>query len=313
MKKLYVALISIALCASLTSCSTEDNKGTAENQLTYTYEDQSVTLKQPPKKVVTLSAPLLNMAYAVGGNSIARPATSSPIPEEAKSLPIIGQVAHVNMETLIGLQPDFILGEKKQNGKIESLLQSNNLPYFLINYDGINDNVPLMEFLGKIYGTEKKAAEVITTYKEGVDTAVKRAEKYPPAKVIVLRATGKAVTAETPKSICASMTEILHMHNVISDHKDMDVSLKTVPYSLEQLSADDPEIIFVVTMAKPENADEVNKKMDEQMRSNPAWGNVKAVKDGHVYFLPMDLFLMNPGTRTPEALEKLLDLAYGKE
>lgn len=117
-----------------------------------------------------------------------------------------------------------------------------------------------MEFLGKIYGTEDQASKVIKIYQEGIDAAIKRGEQYKPAKVIVLRATGKSVTAETPRSICASMTELLKMHNVISDHKDIDFNLKTVPYSLEQLSADDPEIIFVVTMSKPENIDEVNKK-----------------------------------------------------
>ena len=312
MKKIGLALIGLALCFSLASCSYGGKQTDEKNNLTYTYEDQSITLKAPPKKVLTLSAPLLNMAYAVGGTSIGRPATSSDIPEEAKSLPIIGQVAHINVETLIGLQPDFILGEKKQNGKLESLLQSNKLSYLLINYDGINDNVPLMEFLGKIYGTEDQASKVIKIYQNGIDAAIKRGEQYKPAKVIVLRATGKSVTAETPRSICASMTELLKMHNVISDHKDIDFNLKTVPYSLEQLSADDPEIIFVVTMSKPENMDEVNKKMDEQMRNNPAWKNISAVKNERVYYLPMNLFLMNPGVHTPDALNKLLDLAYEK-
>ena len=122
MKKIGLALIGLALCFSLASCSYGGKQTDEKNNLTYTYEDQSITLKAPPKKVLTLSAPLLNMAYAVGGTSIGRPATSSDIPEEAKSLPIIGQVAHINVETLIGLQPDFILGEKKQNGKLESLL-----------------------------------------------------------------------------------------------------------------------------------------------------------------------------------------------
>ena len=46
------------------------------------------------------------------------------------------------------------------------------------------------------------------------------------------------------------------------------------------------------------------------MRSNPAWNHLKAVENHKVFFLPSDLFLLNPGVRTPEAMEKLYDLAY---
>ena len=58
--------------------------------------------------------------------------------------------------------------------------------------------------------------------------------------------------------------------------------------------------------------DEINKSLDDSMRNNPAWAHLKAVQENHVYFLEPNLFLMNPGIKTPEALEKLYQLAYGK-
>ena len=265
-------------------------------------------MKAAPKRVVELSAPLINMAYAVGGTSVARPETSSPIPEEAKSLPTLGHVQNINMETLVGMKPDLVLGEKNQNSKLESLLKSNKIPYLLIQYDGINDNVPLLKFMGQIYDQQAKADNVVKTYEEGVKAVEDKAAAKTPAKVAVLRATGKDVTAETPKSICASMVEMLKMDNVITSHKDIKLDSKTVPYSLEQLSADDPDTIFIVTMGRQ---DEINKKLDESMRNNPSWAHLKAVQNKHVYFLEPDLFLMNPGIRTPEAMEKLYKLAYG--
>ena len=280
------------------------------------------------------------MAYAVGGTSIARPETTSPIPEEAKSLPTIGHVQNINMESLVGMKPDLVIGEKTQNSKLESLLKSSQIPYVLIQYDGIHDNVPLLKFMGELYGKTDKAKEVIDAYEKGVKAVMdKAAAEKTPAKVAVLRATGKSVTAETPKSqlsatkqplppirsvppmagrllptitvgsICASMVDMLKMNNVITAHKDLKLDSKTVPYSLEQLSADDPDVIFIVTMGKQ---DEINKSLDESMRNNPAWAHLKAVQENHVYFLEPNLFLMNPGIKTPEALEKLYQLAYGK-
>lgn len=308
MKKVLAAIAAAALCLSLSACGSSQTAGSA-NGLNYTYKDQTITVKAAPQRIVELSAPLLNMAYAVGGTSIARPETTSPIPEEAKSLPTLGHVQNINMETLVGMKPDLVLGEKNQNFKLESLLKSNKIPYVLIQYDGINDNVPLLKFMGQLYNKQDQAEKVIKTYEDGVKAVEDKAAAKTPAKVAVLRATGKDVTAETPKSICASMVEMLKMDNVITNHKDLKLDSKTVPYSLEQLSADDPDTIFIVTMGKQ---DEINKKLDESMRNNPSWAHLKAVQNNHVYFLEPDLFLMNPGVKTPQAMEKLYELAYGE-
>lgn len=307
MKKFYALLLCAVLCVATAGCSQSNEKSSSVSNITYSYKEQQITLPMPPKKIITLSTPLLNMAYAVGGNSIARPTTSNPIPDEAKNLPELGQVSHINMETLVGLKPDLVLGEKGQNTKFESLLQSNNIPYLLINYDGINDNVPLMKLLGEIFNKSENADKIIKNYEDGVEKAINESLQFTPVRVAVLRATGKDVTAETPKAICASMIEQLHMNNVLLNHKDVTLDTKTVPYSLEQLSADNPEIIFIVTMGKSKD---ISKKMDEQMRNNPAWSSLDAVKNNRVYFLPSDLFLLNPGIKTPEAMNKLLDLAY---
>lgn len=307
MKKFYAICLCAMLCITATGCSHFSGNSASGSNVTYSYKNEQITLPASPKKVITLSTPLLNMTYAIGGSSIARPTTSNPIPEAAKELPELGQVSHINMETLVGLKPDLVLGEKGQNTKFESLLQSNKIPYLLINYDGINDNVPLLKLLGQIFNKKENADKIIKEYEDGVSKAKKESSQFPPARVAVLRATGKSVTAETPKAICASMVEQLHMENVLLNHKDVTLDTKTVPYSLEQLSSDNPEIIFVVTMGKDKD---ISQKMDEQMRDNPAWSNLDAVKNGRVYFLPSDLFLLNPGIRTPEAMNKLLDLAY---
>lgn len=305
MKSLSKLFAACALCLALSGCG--GGPAPADAGKTFTYKNQSVTLQAQPRRVTTLTTPLLNMAYAVGGTSIARPTTRTPIPEAAEALPELGQTQHIDMEKLVSLSPDFVIGETSQNKKLEPLLQSSRIPYLLVNYDGIQDNVPLMKFLGSIYGTEQQAEAVCADYEQRMNAAKEKAARHTPARIAVLRATGRDVTAETPAAICASMAAYLGMDNVITSHGDLPLSDKTVPYSLEQLAADDPDILFIVTMGR---AEAINQKLDQDMRSNPAWSHLKAVREGRVYFLPYDLFLLNPGVRTPDALEELCRLAY---
>ncbi len=124
----------------------------------------------------------------------------------------------------------------------------------------------------------------------------------------MLRATGKGVTAETDEAVTASMVKELGMTNVVASHLEGTTKDKTVPYSLETLTADNPDIIFVVTMGKEE---EITKAMKQAMTDNPAWANLKAVQNNRVIYLPSKLFLLNPGLQTPEAMARLVKEAYG--
>lgn len=295
---------ALLLCAALTACGADK---AAPSGWTLTYKDQSVTVSSQPRRVAVLTTPLLNMSCAAGGLPIARPTTGSPIPAEAEALPELGQAQHINMETLLSLSPDFVLGEVSQNRKLEPLLTGSGIPCLLVNYDGIDDNVPLMRLLGRLYDTEPQAEAAIASYEEKLRAAEAEGASHAPARIAVLRATGKDVTAETASAICASMAAKLHMRNVVTEGKSLPASAKTVPYSLEQLAADDPDIIFIVTMGRQQ---EIAAVLDQTLRGNPAWSGLSAVRTGRVYFLPQELFLLNPGMRTPEAMEQLLRLAY---
>lgn len=305
MKSLYSFFTACLLSLALAGCAA--SPAVTEGEKALTYKGETVTVPAKPQRIAVLTTPLLNMVYAVGGTVIARPVTETPIPDEAQNVTSLGTPQHIDMEKLVSLSPDFVIGGKSQNGKLEPLLQSNRIPYLLVDYDGIHDNVPLLQFLGTLCGKEAEAEAVCADYEKRMRAAKEAAAAHTPARIAILRATGRDVTAETPTAICASMAEYLGMDNVLTSHGTLSFQTKTVPYSLEQLSADDPDILFIVTMG---NADAINQKLDQSMRNNPAWAHLSAVANDRVYFLPSDLFLLNPGIRTPDALEMLSSLAY---
>ena len=300
-----IALVMIVLALAGCGKSTSSSSATTKE---LTYNGQTYTVPKDPQKIAVLSNSVLSMLYAVDGKAISRVSTTDALPPEIEALPVLGQTANINMEQLLGLNPDLVLGLENQHKKYESQLQSSKIPTVLINYDGIKDNVPLIKFLGALTNHEDKATALANTYESNVNKVKDAVKAQQPARVAVLRATGKGVTAETDAAITASMVKDLGMTNVVSTHLDKATTDKTVPYSLETLAADDPDIIFVVTMGKEE---EITKAMKKSMTDNPAWANLKAVQNNRVVYLPSKLFLLNPGLQTPEAMARLVKEAYG--
>lgn len=308
MKKLLlgsIALVMIVLALAGCGKSTSSSSATTKE---LTFNGQTYTVPKDPQKIAVLSNSVLSMLYAVDGKAISRVNTTDSLPPEIEALPALGQTANINMEQLLGLNPDLVLGLENQHKKYEAQLQSSKIPTVLINYDGIKDNVPLLTFLGELTNHQDKAKTVIATYENNIAKVKDAVKGQQPARVAVLRATGKGVTAETDTSITASMVKELGMTNVVTSHLDKTTTDKTVPYSLETLAADNPDIIFVVTMGKEE---EITKAMKKAMTDNPAWANLKAVQNNRVVYLPSKLFLLNPGLQTPEAMARLVKEAYG--
>ena len=52
---------------------------------------------------------------------------------------------------------------------------------------------------------------------------------------------------------------------------------------METLVEQNPEIIFITSMGKPE---EIENRLRTDFKNNPAWNSLPAVKAGRVYVLP---------------------------
>ena len=80
-----------------------------------------------------------------------------------------------------------------------------------------------------------------------------------------------------------------------------------MPLSLEFLTAQNPDILFVMSMGK---ADQIEARLQEDLAANPAWSSLKAVQTGRVYILPENLFLLSPGVHYPDAAAYMAEKAF---
>ncbi len=309
MKRMTTMLALFLSCMLLLVGCSKSLGGTQSSTKTITYQGKEYTVPNNPERTAVLANSVAYMLYELGVIPSARTLSTDKLPEALEKVPVIGQTTNVNIEALISNKPNFVIGISPTSDKYKDALTNNKIPYMIISYDGINDNVPLLETLGKIYNKEDKANAAIKAYQEKIQKIKDSIKNEKPKRVAVLFASGKSITAETEKATGASLVKELGIIDVVASHiKPDQKDMKYIPYSLETLAFDNPDVILIVTMGK---RSEVDENMKRTLTDNPAWANLTAVKNNRVVYLPNDLFLLNPGLRTPDALAELVREVYG--
>ncbi|MDU2064922.1 MAG: ABC transporter substrate-binding protein [Sporomusaceae bacterium] len=269
---------------------------------------RTVTLTKKPEKVVVLSTSFLDLLYSVDGKAAGRPSSKTEsVPEAAASVPEVGFVYNVNLEKVMALQPDLVIAVQGMHEKLLPTLESNHIPVLLLKYKTLEDTLTTITLLGKIVGTESKASQLVQSIQDKISAIKAKVPQGPPLKVAILHATSKSVTVELDNTIAGSIAKRLGLVNVASGTTAPDKDSDNVPYSLEKLVDSNPDMVFVVTMG---NAAEIGARMKSDVESNPAWSTLSAVKNQKVYFLPSDLFLLNPGLKIPDAVEYMAKIVY---
>ena len=76
---------------------------------------------------------------------------------------------------------------------------------------------------------------------------------------------------------------------------------------MEALVEKNPEIIFITFMG---DSEEIENRLRADVKSNPAWASLEAVRNNKVYLLPERLFLLNPGLHYPDAVKYMAKTVY---
>lgn len=116
-------------------------------------------LADVPRRIVTLTPHLTEFVYAAGaGERIVGTLDTSDYPPEARRIPRIGDVGHIDAERLLALKPDLVIvwgdgspAEQRQ------LLKRLGLPVLVLEQHALADVPATLEQLGRVLGTETVA------------------------------------------------------------------------------------------------------------------------------------------------------------
>lgn len=310
LKKYGFLTVFLIFTMLLAGCGTKSQSASVQGSGYMTIKDdagRNVNLPAKPQKIVVLSTSHLELLYAVGGQAIGRASTKTgALPAQAVNLPEVGFVYNVNMEKLLALQPDLVIAYQGMNEKLIPVLESSNIPVLVLKMKNYEDIVAKVKLFGDINGTPDTAEALISNINSKIK-AVQGKLPQQETKIAILHATAKTVTVELDSSTAGSVAKMLNLKNIASGNMPLEKDPDISPYSLEKLVAGDPDVIFVVTMGQ---AGEIESRMRADVESNPAWNGLRAVKEKRLYFLPSELFLLNPGLRIDESVAYMAKLVY---
>lgn len=304
---LSVFLLAAAGCGTKMAGQTEDAAQPAYAVIT---DDigREVTLAQKPERIVVTSASFLEPLEAVDGADlvVGRPDSPTKMPAYAKERTSVGKVYQIDVEKVLACAPDLVLINKGMNEKLVDTLESNGIKTLVLDMKSYADVKHEVGVLAQLTGAKEKGDALIADMDSRIQ-AVRDKIPQDKRRVSIIHSTSQGLTVQLDGSIAGSVAGMLGWENVAHGTTPLEKNPDAAPYSLETLVEQNPELIFVTSMGK---LDAIKTEMDKTMKDNPAWQSIAAVRAGHVYYLPQDLFLLSPGIHYPDAVEIMARYVY---
>ena len=164
MKRLLAALSVLLALAFAFPLTLQDDLG------------RTVTLKAPPKRIVTMLPSVTETVCALGAcDRIVATDDYSDWPESVKRLPKAGGLYNPNPELIVSLKPDLVLVSKY--GRLYETLERAGLTVYAVRTETYEDIFKTVRTLGRLLGLPAEAERLVAQIQKEVYQEEARAAK----------------------------------------------------------------------------------------------------------------------------------------
>jgi iron complex transport system substrate-binding protein len=243
------------------------------------------------RRVVSMAPSTTEALFAVGaGDRVVGRSAFCDWPEEALKLPIVGGFATADVEVMLDLAPDLVVGvPSPTSGRIEEMLDGRGVAAWFPRVDSLASLEDMIAGMGKRTAHAAAGARVAAAIQARV-MDVRRAVAAAPA-VRVMFVVGLApVVVAGPGSFIDELMALANATNVVR------AGGPWPKLGLEQVVELDPEVILdsSAAMGGPSQIG----------AGTPGWREVHAVREGRVVAL-RDVRVLRPGPRIPQGFAVL--------
>ncbi|PES89528.1 heme ABC transporter substrate-binding protein IsdE [Bacillus anthracis] len=290
MKKIASVLMAIILLVSIAGCSSP-KKETAKQ-----------VKSESKERIVATTVAVTEIMDALEVDLVGVPTSSKTLPKRYKGLPEVGNPMSPDMEKVKSLKPSEVLSVTTLEYELKPVFDGVGMKANFLDLTSLKNMQNSISNLGKKYGREKQAEEVVTKLDKKVTSIQKEVKgKKEPTVLILLGVPGSYLVA-TEHSYIGDLVKQLGGKNIVQGEQ-----VEYLASNTEYLKKADPDIILRAAHGMP---DEVVKMFDKEFKTNDIWKHFAAVKNNRVYDLEERLFGTTGNLAAIEALDELKKMMY---
>ena len=269
---------------------------------------RTVTVESP-KRVAALIGSFADVWCLAGGKDTLVAAADDTWTQFELGLPEtvvnLGGVKEPSAEALLAAQPDFVIGSAKTAADVDLLptLEQAGIPTAYFEVSTFEDYLSMLERCTQITGDTDAYHQNGEAVRDQVDAAIARADDSRPSVLYIRVSSSGCKVKNSQDNVLGEMLAALDCVNIADREGSLLEDL-----SMEVIMQEDPDYIFLIYQTSdPSVAEAV---ADQTLRSDPAWGTLRAVQEGRCYVMDQTLYNLKPNARWGQAYEQLADILY---
>ena len=275
--------------------------GWVASPLCATFRDslgRKITLNEKPQRIVSLAQNLTEILYFLGlGDRVAGVTRFSYYPPEAVLKPKVGSYINLNVEKIISLSPDLVIGtaDGNQPGVVDMLEQA-GIEVFIVNPRNIREVIETIDTLGRVCGLPEKASALSRQLRNRVDRVLEMtgSRRMP---LVFLQINLKPIMTVNKHTF---HHDLIRLAGGINMAQDEPITYPRI--SLEEVICRKPEVIIISSM---ERGGRFEKARLEWLK----WTLIPAAKNKRVHLIVSDL-IDRPSPRIVQGLEAMARLIH---
>lgn len=325
MKKIILCAICVALLFTACGSTKETENASEQNadiqieqkqasgtEITFTDDRGTSFTVERPQRVAALIGSFADCWCLAGGKDVLVAAandtwTSFDLGLD-DSVANLGAITAPNLEVLLAAEPDFVIGSTNTSADLElkDTLEAAGITAAYFDVQNFEDYLRVLKVFTQLTGQEENYELYGTEVKAQVDAAIAR-QTGEAFTVLCLRATGSSCKVKASEdNILGEMLADLGCINVADSDSSLLENL-----SIEAIIQANPDYIFAVLQGS--DSTDAQAMLEKTLLDNPAWSELRAVKEGRFYTVENSLYNLKPNARWGEAYEKLADILYPEE
>jgi iron complex transport system substrate-binding protein len=257
-----------------------------------------VILKGVPHRIVSLAPSLTEILYGLGlGERIVGVTQFSNYPAEAAAKPKVGSYVNLNVEKILSLDPDLVVGTVDGNPEgVVRLLEQAGIPVYVVNPRNVREAIGTIGRVGELCGAGGRARVVSSQLLRRTEYVAGQTRKLN-RPLVFLQINVRPLMTVSRDTFHHDVIQLAGGKNMSADE-----SVTYPRVSLEEVIRKRPEVIIISSMER-------DGSYEEARRQWMKWPSIPAVRDRRVHLVDSDL-LDRPSPRVVMGLEILARLFH---